>query len=216
MHLAGHGESPRPRNFVYMGLKDLSRDLQVALDYIFFDDTSALEPVLVAHSSGGAIAQYTLVNSDPDDEPLISGLVLLASIPPFGMRKVLAAWTRLDPWYIPRVLRDMGDLRSALSTPSLVRRVLFGAHTPRRVVQEFIGVCMNHEETVSWMRDMVFRYVEPQEVKAKVPRGRVLCVGGDQDALVTPDIVQDTASEYGVGAVYVRPAGVFSLGAPRL
>lgn len=196
-----------PRNFAYMGLKDLSRDLQAALDYIFLDDTSAPEPVLVAHSSGGALAQYAIANSSPDDEPLVSGLVLLASIPPFGMRRVLAAWLRVDPWYFPRYLWDMGDICSPLSTPGLVRRAFFGRHTSQRDVQEFFDLYMNYEETASWIRGMMFRYVEPKNVKAKVPGGRVLCVAADRDALVTPAISQDTASEYGVNSVFVRRAG---------
>ena len=190
-----------------MGLKDLSRDLQATLDYIFLDDTSAPEPVLVAHSSGGGLAQYAIANSNPDDDPLVSGLVLLGSIPPFGLRRVLSAWMRLDPWYIPRSLWDMGDLRSPLSTPLLVHRAFFGPHAQQTDVQEFFDLCMNHEETVPWMRDMMFRYVEPTNVKAKVPGGRILCVAADRDALVTPDIVKDTASEYGVGVASVREAG---------
>lgn len=211
MLFAGHGESPRPGNFVYMGLKDLSRDLQAALDYIFLEDTSAPDPVLVAHSWGGGLAQYTIANSNPDDgDNLVSGLVLLASIPPSGMHRALVAWMRHDPWYIPRAIWDMGDIRSLLSTPPLVRRAFFGTHTPRTVVQEFFNFYMNHEETVSWMRDMMFRYVKPRDVTAKVPGGRVFCMGGDRDALITPDIVRDTAGEYGVGMVYVRPSGVFS------
>lgn len=193
-----------------MGLKGLSRDLQAALDYIFLDDTSAPEPVLVGHSSGGGLAQYAIVNSSPDDDPLVSGLVLLGSIPPFGMRRVLAAWVRLDPWALPRFLWNMGDVRSLLSTPLLVRRAYFGPHTPPTHVQEFFDRDMNHEETVSWMQDMLFRYVEPKNVKAKVPEGRVLCVAADRDALITPDIARDTASEYGVRVVFVPGAGQFT------
>lgn len=190
-----------------MGLKGLSRDLQAALDYIFLDDTSAPEPVLVGHASGGGLAQYAIVNANPVDEPLVSGLVLLGSTPPFGMRRVLAAWMRLDPWCLPRFLWDMGDLRSPLSTPLLVRRALFGPHISRTDFREFFDRCMNHEETVSWVQDMMFRYVEPEDVKAKVPGGRVLCVAAERDALVTPDIARDTASEYGVDVVFVREAG---------
>jgi pimeloyl-ACP methyl ester carboxylesterase len=208
--LAGHGESPRPHNFVYMGLEDLSRDLQATLNYILLEDTSMPEPVIVAHSSGGGLAQYALANSQPHDDPLFSGLVLLASIPPYGMHRVLLAWMRLDPWYIPRFLYHMGDLRSPLSTLPLVRRAYFGSHTPPGVVQGFLNSCMNHEETVTWMRDMVFRYVEPNKVITKVPGRRIFCIGGDQDALITPDIVRGTANEYGVGGVLVSPAGVFS------
>ena len=208
--LTGHGESPRPHNFACMGLKCLSRDIQAALDYISFNDPSPVEPVLVAHSWGGGLAQYAIANSNPDDEPLVSGLVLLGSVPPFGMRCVLAAWMRLDPWFFPRFLLDMGDLRSPLSTPLLVRRAFFGPHTPQSNVQGFFDLHMNHEESVSWMRDMMLRYVEPQNVKAKIPGGRVLCLGGDRDALVTPDIAKDTAGEYGVDIVSIRGAGELS------
>jgi len=197
-----------------MGLKDMSRDVQAALNYILLDllDNTATftpDPVLVAHSSGGGLAQYALANSE-HDEPLVSGLVLLSSVPPSGMHQALVAWLRLDPWFIPRFLRDMGDLRSPLSTRPLVQRAFFGEHTRQRAVQEFFDCYMNHEEAVTWMREMVFRYAEPREVMAKVPGGRVFCVGGDQDALITPDMVRDTANEYGVGVEYVQPAGLFS------
>ena len=193
-----------------MGLRDLSYDLQSALNDIFLDDITAPEPVLVAHSAGGGLAQYALANSNPDDEPLVSGLILLGSVPPSGIYRILVGWMRLDPWYIPRALWSIGDLRSPLSTPLLVQRAFFGADTPRWAIQEFFDFHMNHEETVSWMRDMVFRYVEPRNVKAKVPGGRVFCVGGARDALVTRDMVWNTAVEYGVGAVYVPRAGEFS------
>ncbi len=207
---AGHGESPRPPNFVFMGLRDLSFDLQAALNDIFLDDVLAPEPVLVAHSAGGGLAQYALANSNPDDGPLVSGLILLGSIPPSGMHRVLVRWwIHLDPWCIPRALWDMGDLRSPLSTPLLVQRAFFTADTPQGDVQEFFDFDINHEEAVSWMRDMMFRYVEPRNVKAKVPGERVFCVGGARDALVTQDIVRDTADDYGVGVEYVPRAGEF-------
>lgn len=193
-----------------MGLRALSYDLQSALNDIFLDDISAPEPVLVAHSAGGGLAQYALANSNPDDEPLVSGLILLGSVPPSGIYRILVGWMRLDPWYIPRALWNMGDLRSPLSAPLLVQRAFFGADMRRRAVQEFLDFHMNHEETVSWMLGMMFRYVEPRNVKAKVPGERVFCVGGDQDALVTRDIVMHTADEYGVGVEYVPRAGEFS------
>ena len=191
----------------------MSRDVQAALSYILFDlldDTATLmpDPVIVAHSLGGGLAQYALANSE-HDEPFVSGLVLLGSIPPSGMHEALVAWLRLDPQCIPRFLRDMGDLRSPLSTRPLVQRAFFGEHTPQRVVQEFFDCYMNHEEAVSWVREMVFPYVEPREVMAKVPEGRVFCVGGDQDALITPDMANYTANEYG-GLEYVRPSGLSS------
>ena len=222
MLLAGYGESPRPQNFVYMGLEELANDLHEALIHILLDDNEAPEPVLIAHSSGGCLAQYALDNAD--NEPHISALVLLSSPAPGPARsggsilralRVLLAWTRLDPCLVPRTLWHKGDLRSPLSTPRLVRRALFGPHMHPGDVRKFFDRCMNHEVAVSWLRDTIFlRYADPRRVKAKIPRGRVLCIGGDRDAFVTPNILRDTGIEYGADVVMFRGDGRFAFSCP--
>jgi pimeloyl-ACP methyl ester carboxylesterase len=153
-----------------MGLKDLSHDLQAALDYILLDNTSAPEPVLVAHSSGGGLAQYALANSNPDDEPLVSGLVLLAR----SLHLVCAVSSS------PGCASTRGI--SPVSSGTWVIYVLRFPHhrsceelslvhtRPRRDVQEFFSLYMNHEETVSWMRDMMFRYARAEECQGKDSR----------------------------------------------
>jgi pimeloyl-ACP methyl ester carboxylesterase len=99
--------------------------------------------VVVGHSAGGGLSQWTIQNTNVR----VSGLICIGAIPPFGMFWVYKNWLVTDLSLIPRLLWHGGDMKSPLSSPQLVRRVFFGPQFPEGRLKEFFEYNMNHEES---------------------------------------------------------------------
>ena len=198
----GHGESPRPKDFVFWGLKQFGAVLKASLDFVQTLDAAAPPPVVVAHSAGGGLSQWTIENTDVR----VSALICIGAIPPFGLLRVYKNWLATDLYLYPRLLWHGGDMKSPLSTPQLVRRVFFSQQFPEGRLEEFFRN-MNQEESVTWPMNMVGRFVQPLLVRSRVPEGRIFWVAGEHDVLVDPVITKDAAAEYGVDMAVVKGAG---------
>ena len=201
--LLGHGESPRPKGFIYWGLKQYGAELKASLDYVQTLDPAAPPPVVVAHSAGGGLSQWTIQNTDVR----VSGLICIGAIPAFGGFRVYKNWWTTDLFFYPRVLWHGGDLKSPLSTPPLVRRVFFSPQLPEERLKGFFENNLNHEESAYWPMEMMGRFAQPLIVRSKIPKARVFWVAGEHDVLVDPVITKDAAAEYGVGMAVVKGAG---------
>lgn len=116
LSLSGHGLSPRPLNFVSMKAVDFARDLEGTLDYISSLHPDAPRPVLVGHSAGGGLSQYTLSNTQ--QETLTSGVILVDAFPPTGGWRVYLNWALNDPLFGLRMILHGGDPKSPLSSKS--------------------------------------------------------------------------------------------------
>lgn len=199
----GHGESPRPTNFVFWGLKQFGAELKASVDYVQTLDPAAPPPVIVGHSAGGGLSQWTIQNADIR----VSGLICIGAIPPYGMLRVYKNWFTTDVGAVPRLLWHGGDMKSPLSTPALVRRVFFSPQLPQGRLNEFCEYNLNHEESAYWPTQMMGRFVQPLVVRSKIPDGRVFWVAAEHDVLVDPVITKDAAAEYGVDMAIVTGAG---------
>lgn len=199
----GHGESPRPKDFNWWGLKQFGAELKASLDYVQTLDPTAPPPVVVGHSAGGGLSQWTIQNTDAR----ISGLICIGAIPPSGMLRVYKNWFTTDLCVTPRLLWHGGDMKSPLSSPQLVRRAFFSPQLPEGRLKEFFEYNLNHEESVTWPLQMMGRYVQPLIVRSKIPKGRVFWVAGEHDVLVDPVLTKGAAAEYGVDMAVVTGAG---------
>ena len=199
----GHGESPRPKDFNFWGLKQFGAELKASLDYVQTLDPSAPPPVVVGHSGGGGLSQWTIQNTDAR----VSGLICIGAIPPFGQFRVNKNWFAIDLWLMPRILWHGGDMKSPLSSPQLVRRAFFSPQLPEERLKEFFECNLNHEESLTWPMQMMGRFVQPLIVRSKIPEGRVFWVAGEHDVLVDPVITKEAATEYGVDMAVVTGAG---------
>jgi pimeloyl-ACP methyl ester carboxylesterase len=202
----GHGESPRPKKFAFWGLKQYGADLKAGLDYVRTLDPTAPPPVVVGHSSGGGLSQWVIQNTDVR----VSGLICVGAIPPFGGLRVYKNWWTTDLFFYPRALWHGGDMRSALSTPELVRRIFFSPQLSEERLKDFFEGNLNHEESMNWPMEMMVRFVQPLVVRSKIPGRRVFWVAGEHDVLVDPVITKDAAAEYGADMAVVKGAGQWS------
>ena len=203
LFVPGHGESPRPKYFAFWGLRQFGAELKASLDYVQTLDPTAPPPVVVGHSAGGGLSQWTIQNTDVR----VSGLVCIGALPPFGGFRVYKNWWRTDAYFYPRFLWHGGDVKSPLSTPQLVHRIFFSPHFPAGRVKEFFENNLNHEESATWPMQMMGRFAQPLVVRSKIPKARVFWVAGEHDILVDPVITKDAAAEYGADMAVVKGAG---------
>ncbi|KAG8835240.1 hypothetical protein FRC18_000790 [Serendipita sp. 400] len=198
--LTGHGQSPRPSNFVKMTVSEYAPDLERTLDYIRTTlHPDRPKPIVLGHSAGGGLSQYVLANRrhTPTTEPLTSGAIFMASFPPSGGWSVYLNWFRFDPMFGFRAIGLGGDPKAPLSSPRLVRQVFFGPRMRQTELEEFYEG-MNPEESVGWPQTMMLRFITREDAK-KVKEGasgRVAWIAGEKDAIMTPDIMRRAAREY--------------------
>ncbi|KAG8815358.1 hypothetical protein FRC17_000739 [Serendipita sp. 399] len=219
--LTGHGQSPRPSNFVKMTVSDYAPDLEQTINYIHTQHSELPKPVVLGHSAGGGLAQYILANrhtpiSPPpsssnnhnshNSEPLVSGAIFMAAFPPFGGWTVYMNWFRFDPTLGFRAILCGGDPKAALSSLSLVRNAFFGPRMREEELERFYAG-MNPEESVGWPQTMMLRFIRDVEKVKQGASGRVAWIGGEKDALMTQDIVRRAAKEYDAPLIIVKDAG---------
>ncbi|KAJ9603833.1 hypothetical protein H2200_011354 [Cladophialophora chaetospira] len=144
----GHGAS-YPVSFYPMvyctTLDDFASDLATTVHHITSQLEDGKEPILVAHSAGGALVQYALANR------MVSGsaLCLVGSIPHFGGYDAFWNWTKMDPWMHARSLPLGFHPKCALVHPQLVHRALFSDKYPIEKVKEFM-TWMAPYESFGW------------------------------------------------------------------
>ena len=82
-----------------------------------------------------------------------------------------------DPICPARWFWDLGDSRSALSSPKLMRDVYFSQEYPQW--EEFYKT-LNRSESMLWPCSMMYRFVDVDKVKTNAG-GRVYIMAGEKD-----------------------------------
>ncbi|KAK5045235.1 hypothetical protein LTR84_009341 [Exophiala bonariae] len=108
-------------------LEDVASDWASVIHDVKHKFEHGTEPVLVAHSAGGALTQFVLLNYPTTTR----GLCLLGSVPHFGGYGAYWNWMKMDPWLMLRNLFSGGHPTSPLCQPALVHRAFFGPHYPK-------------------------------------------------------------------------------------
>lgn len=154
----GHGAS-YPVSYLQMvwsvSLDDVAADWASVIQHVKHEREAGAEPVLIAHSAGGALTQYVLLNR----MATARGLCLVGSIPHFGGYDAYWNWAKLDPWFFLRSVLSGGHPTSPLSHPALVHKAFFGPRYPSGLddgwarVKEFMK-WMAPYESMSWAMAM--------------------------------------------------------------
>lgn len=120
--------------------EDLVRDLVAAVAEARAREGREL--LIVAHSSGGGLAQYALAKAMIKAQ----GLALIGAVPHFGNFQVYMNWfSRIDGWFVLRNAAHGFHPNSALNTDVLVRNAFFGHEFPMDRVRGFRRWMANYE-----------------------------------------------------------------------
>lgn len=205
-----HGESHHLPLFKHLTLSkhELAEDAARALAHVRALHPSRPPPVLLGHSAGGGIAQLVLDGQrGRSTDSSVSGLILLAAFPASGGLPVFVNWAKLDPGLGLRTLRLGGHPKAALWTPALARRAFFSRAFPADgPALDEVWSLLEPLESLAWPAGLILRFADEARVRWAT-RGRVAVIGGAEDALMTPPVVQATARAYGVEAVLVDGCG---------
>ncbi|KAL0070146.1 hypothetical protein AAF712_002636 [Marasmius tenuissimus] len=200
--LSGHGHTHRPENFNAMPVGDFAQDILSAVRYISSLHPNTPAPVLIGHSAGGGLSQYTVADAPPNT---FSGVILLAPFPSTGGFPVYQAWLGSDWMFMPRFFWQGADSMSPLSSPGLVKRVFFSDAYKDEDAQRFFEQ-MNSEESAGWPGSMMGKFADSEEVKAKVD-GNVHIISASHDRLMTPSIMEKLVKLYGCSTDVVQGSG---------
>ncbi|KAK3392442.1 Alpha/Beta hydrolase protein [Sordaria brevicollis] len=218
--MRGHGGSwyPSYLRMVYGTTKgDLAGDVVEGIKWAVGRERERLglegreedvEVVLVGHSSGGGLVQFILSEGllvGVGVGVRVKGLVLMGAVPGFGSLGVYLNWFSLDPLFTIRLLLHAWHPNSPLSTPPLVRRVFFSEQLPESYLLRFMSF-MNRYESFLWPLGMGWRFVDPERILLAISgwgddtsrqgQGRVLVIAGEEDKIMTQDIMQRLANWY--------------------
>lgn len=176
--LRGHGGSPGRDRLRTTRLREFVDDI---------DETAAQlphNPVLVGHSMGGFLVQKYL------ERHSAAGSVLLAPIPPSGALATALRVLRRNPVPFARANLTL-SLGPLVSTPELVRDLLFSASTPEEQVQS-VQRRLQDESYLAFLELVAVARVRTQRV-GQVP---MLVLGAQNDTLVSPPQLRRTAAAY--------------------
>ena len=144
-------------------------------------------PLLVGHSMGGFAVQKFLERGQA------AGAVLMAPAPPWGVMATTARLALRHPLaFLEANLRLR--LRPLLSTPELVRDLMFTPDTPADIVDGCAARV--HDESYLAFLDMLLLV----RVRTSRIRAPLLVLGAAGDPIFTPEQVRRTARVYGTQA----------------
>lgn len=178
LSLRGHGESEGRERIRMIRAAEYVEDVAKVVRGL----RSA--PVLIGHSLGGYIVQkYLETNSAP-------GAVLMASVPPTGMFKMLARQAARHPWQTLKChLRRSPYVM--IETPSLAHEVFFSPDMPASEVNRYFARLQNESYCASWDATL---YDLPRPGRIKPPP--MLVLSGANDILHTRNEIEATARAY--------------------
>jgi non-heme chloroperoxidase len=144
-------------------------------------------PVLIGHSMGGMVVQMF------SGEQQVPGLVLMASVPPYGLAPSLLTMGLTDPDLLGRIslLETRGD-RASMAT---LARALFSVDGGETAARRYIG--RMHGGYSRAARDLMRHDLVPLRARYPAP---VLVLGARNDAFLTPVAVRATARTYATRA----------------
>lgn len=161
-------------------------------DVVTAADELGGDPVLVGHSMGGFVVQRYLARRRAP------AAILLASVPPRGMRANVLRFWRRHPLLALRA--------STIGPPEAVfthrtREALFSPGTPEEVVVDAASRCQPESIRAMWV-DLLLRV--PPPVQTDTP---LLVLGAEHDGSIAVEQVHDTARVYGAEVDIVAGMG---------
>jgi pimeloyl-ACP methyl ester carboxylesterase len=207
LSLRGHGGSFAPGylEMAYLtSMTTLSLDVAAGMREIVALEEEAGNKsgvVVAAHSNGGGLVQHAIASGKLPIKMLskIGGLVgvaLITATPPFGSLGIHWNWFMADPLFLVRMNLHFGHPRSPLSSTKLVRGAFFSEQVPEKEIKEFEKGMANYESFI-WPSQMMFgRYVDVDDILARMTRKNVLIMAADGDKLMGVKGQRKMAREY--------------------
>jgi pimeloyl-ACP methyl ester carboxylesterase len=191
--LRGHGQSEGGESLHFWGIDDYVRDVRSAvrrMDRL---------PILVGHSLGGLLCQRFLAGGGE-----AAGLALLNSVPPHGMAGSLG-----------RLVSDGPLLAGKLGTLHLFPRSMWDRVFSLEELAELFLSPFTEPDHVSWMLPMMqpesARVAAELAVFCRISPERIRCpvgvFGGQNDRIIPPEEIRETAAAYGVEATILSKLG---------
>jgi pimeloyl-ACP methyl ester carboxylesterase len=148
-------------------------------------------PVLIGHSLGGYIVQKYL------ETYTVPGAVLMASVPPTGLFKMLARHTVRRPWQTIKCHLKRSPYVT-VETPSLAREVFFSADMPADKVYHYF-TRLQEESYCASLDAAIFNLPRP----GKINPPPMLVLSGTNDILHSRNEIEATARAYGAHLEFI-------------
>ncbi|MBV6394527.1 MAG: hypothetical protein HFACDABA_00092 [Anaerolineales bacterium] len=180
LSLRGHGNSEgKIRGST---IADYVRDVETVAG------TFDAPPVVIGHSMGGFITQKYLETHHETPAG-----ALLASVPPRGVWRGLGRVLRRDARVVLRAFLQW-NLQPVVESPSLARWAFFSEGFSEAQLLKY-HARMNEESFRMFLDLLGLNLAHPQKVKTPL-----LVLGAEQDTVIRPRDIRDTARAYGVEA----------------
>ena len=174
----GHGNSPTSKPLRACSLADYVDDVASVADSL------PTRPVVIGHSMGGAVVQKYL-----ESHAAPAG-VLLASVPPQGIRGATLRFARRHPWLLVKSALT-GDTMAIVSTPARAREYMFSPRTPEALVVKCVERFQQESRRAVYV-DLMFRNLPRPEIV----RAPVLVLGAEFDGSFSTEEARATARAY--------------------
>ncbi|RVX75563.1 hypothetical protein B0A52_00916 [Exophiala mesophila] len=221
--IRGHGASyPVPYSTMVrqVSLDDIASEWATIIHFVKHNFRHAVDPVVIAHSAGGALTQFVLLNG----MATTAGLCLVASMPHFGGYGATWNWLKADPWMLLRSFCSWGHPSSPLSQPVLVHTGFFGPKFPTgkddnwQMVKDFMK-WMPPYEGMNWVMSIngaLWRWflgrnewldvskILPSIMGWERPGDRVCIMVGSHDRLLDLSMATRQFTEYANAAKHLQ------------
>jgi len=192
LNLRGHGNSPGRRQLHGFGLSHYVEDITTTVAQLIKEWGQA--PVLIGHSSGGWLVQkYLEQHSAPAG-------ILLASLPPTGVRQVQNPFAEKHRWRFFLGLTGLAP-RALIGNAAIVREAFYAPTTPLAYVQQQL-VYLQTESSRMLFGLGGRTQIEPRRVQAPL-----LILGAGADNFLPATAVTATAQAYATQATFIPNLG---------
>ena len=177
LSLRGHGKSEGRDRLLWFGLDEYVDDVEDAIKEI------GGPPILIGHSMGGSIVQRYMRRHE------LSGVVLMASVPPNGFIGSLLESVLIDTFTFVATTLLQSYLPKDMLTLS-VRRLFFSQDLPHHKLRRFLA--RMQPESLRAILQMNTP-IHSRRHWGDVP---ILVIGGGRDVLIPASFVYRTARHY--------------------
>ncbi len=179
--LRGHGRSDGRQQLPMWRLTDYVADLACAVGKL------SQPPIVIGHSMGGMVVQKYLEAS-----PRLTGVVLMASVPPQGLFSSNLHMAIRYPFLFQQMVL-FSLLGPNYGSIDMMRRLLFSPDMPTAKLYQFFEYMQAESQIVS----MDMMGLNPLRLKPRQVKIPMLVLGAQRDVFISPTLLKETAQFYG-------------------